>query len=205
MRKLVLVLVSFLLVFGSAYAEEIAFYGIPWLSNDEIVLQKLKDANLVRAGIELLTLSEENIVILSETEALGIQQNNLKKYKGFCYSASLKEETKGRIAGFPVDKLVLNFAYDGEYKLLNIKVDLLNADYDKLKDKLILVYGQGETKVFDDEGAELTIWKGDNNSAIVLYAEREMMNYHLYYGRLDAVEILENCLANPDSNDLSGL
>ena len=111
---------------------------------------------------------------------------------------------KGKIAGYPVNDLILTFAYDGEYKLIAVRVELIKGDYDDLKAKLNKVYGEGEHKE-TEEGIWSTVWKGDNNSAVVLYTLNGGIDYTLMYGRLDAADILQNCLAPADPDDVSGL
>ena len=82
-------------------------------------------------------------------------------------------------------------------------VKLINADYESLKEKLVKKYGEGE-RLYDEEGLESFVWKGDNESCIVLFTKSEGIDYELVYGRLDAEEILANCLVS-DPDDVSGL
>lgn len=65
---------------------------------------------------------------------------------------------KGKIAGYPIKDLILTFAYDGEYKLIAVKVELIKGNYDDLKTKLTKVYGEGEHKE-TEEGIWSTVWK----------------------------------------------
>ena len=37
----------------------------------------------------------------------------------------LENSVKGRIAGCPVHNLEMSFAYDGEYKLISVKIELV--------------------------------------------------------------------------------
>lgn len=204
MKKLISILVAVFLLFSCACAEEIVFQNIPWLSNDSTVLQALRNAGLIREGTALPALSNEDVTIFQENEALDYQPSTLPKLNEYSQSISLKEYVKGKIAGSPLQDINLTFAYDGEYKLITVKVTMLNTDYDSLKTKLTKVYGEGEINTVEDEGIETVIWKGDNNTGVLLYTETEGMDYQLYYGRLDAAEILAQCMSvNPD--DISGL
>ena len=205
MKKLFSVLLATLLLFSYAYAEEISFQNIPWMSDDVTALQMLKDAGLYRGIVDVLSLSNDGAIIINENEMLEYQPNTVSEFKNFCFTASLKENIKGKIAGAPIENIILTFAYDGQYKLIAVKVDLLNSDYEMMKTKLTKVYGEGETKNIEDEGIETIIWKGENNTGVLLYTESEGMKYQLYYGRLDAAEILENCLNTSDPDDVSGL
>ena len=71
------------------------------------------------------------------------------------------------------------------------------------KEKLVKRYGEGE-RLYDEEGLEAFVWKGNSEFCIVLFTKSEGIDYELVYGRLDAEEILANCLVS-DPDDISGL
>ena len=110
--------------------------------------------------------------------------------------------------GIPLSVLLkslnLTFAYDGKYKLIAVGLSLVNASYDDIKEKLIRIHGNGEVKIDENEGIDLILWRGDNNSAILLYTLSDGMDYTLMYGRLDAEDIIMNCL-EIDPDETSGL
>lgn len=205
MRKGFLLLLVALLVAGCACAEsEILFQGISWLSNEETTIRNLTEKGFLRGITESLDFSNDKPLIINENTTINYQPNYLPEYSDVCFSASLGASVKGRIAGYPVKDITLTFLYDGEYKLIAAEVGLVHAEYSSLLSKIKKVYGDGETKAVEDEGIEATVWKGANNTGILLYTENNGMNYQLIYGRLDANELLEKC-CDADPNEVSGL
>ena len=49
------------------------------------------------------------------------------------------------------------------------------------------------------------LWVGEDNSCVVLFNYGDEDNYELCYGRLDAADILSNCIVPTDPDDISGL
>lgn len=203
MRRILAITLATLLVFGIASADT-TFQKIEWLTDEESVVSSLRAAGLLLGNPEL-SLTNEKVVYFVSQEALNYQPTSLPEYKDYCYSASLAENVKGKIAGYPVKDIILSFAYDGEYKLIAVKIELLGADYNTINEKLTKVYGEGEVKTIEDEGIESILWGGEDNTGILLYTESEGLSYTLLYGRTDADEILANCLAPGDPDDVSGL
>ena len=205
MKKLIIIilLVGSFLLFSTANADT-TFANIPWLSNDTDTLQALSDAGLLRMNTTTSAFSFFFTAFIVENEVLGYQLNSTDYYNKYCFAVPLKNYVKGKIAGYPVQDILLTFAYNGEFQLVAIKLVLVNADYNSLKTKLTKVYGEGETKHIKEEALESTIWKGDNNSGILLYTESDGYDYTLIYGRLDATKLLANC-ASIDPEDVSGL
>ena len=202
MRKLFCIVISILLMFSIASAEEeITFYNIPWLSNEATVIQTLTEAELVRDGRDDVTSQDDNRYLIVD-DAGFVLPNKVTGADEVNFTIDIA--AKGKIAGYLIKDLVLTFAYDGEYKLISVKVELIKANYDDLKSKLIKVYGEAETKE-TKEGIWSTVWKGDNNSAVLLYSDNEGLDYTLMYGRIDAADIIQNCLAPVDPDDVSGL
>lgn len=201
----VLAIISLLLFLSNfAYAEtEISFQNIPWLSDDITTMNALKSIGILRDGTQILALSDEESVVIVENEMLNYQPKGLSEYKDYCYSISFHDYVKGKIADCPIKNIILTFAYNGEFELISVKVDLLNIDFVSLKEKLCRVYGEGDEKTLE-EGIESIVWKGNNNSGVLLYTESEGYDYQLVYGRLDAEEILKKCTIM-DKDDVSGL
>lgn len=203
MKKIVSVLVSliFLLTMATAMAE-VSFNDVTFLSTDDEVITVLIEKGFAKATTTSVLSNDDKSIYLVANEQLGFQPTYVQDYQSVCFSQIIPG--LGKIAGCPVKKLFLTYAYDGNYKLITLKVELLGADYVVLLDKLTKVYGAAVTKTIEEEGITSNIWK-DGSSAVVLYTESAGIDYTLVYGRIDAVEILSNCLATPDSNDVSGL
>lgn len=204
MRKITGIIIAVLLIFGIASAEvELTFNSVPWLSDEETVYQTLSEAGFLRDGKGInAPRGEYTYLIVDDTEF--VSPDRIMGADEVTYTVDLAGDIKGKIAGYPVKDLILTFAYDGEYKLIAVKVELIKATYNDLKAKLSKVYGEGEHKE-TEEGIWSTVWKGVNNSAIILYTQSEGFDFTLMYGRLDAADILSQCLAAPSPDDVSGL
>lgn len=200
------ILLVLICLFGSASAEneqEILFLNIPWLSSDTDAVRILFEEGYVKFKMDgHIFLQEDNLFLAIDEKdnIIPLCDNN---WENFYYSLSLNDNVKGKIAGYPIKSIHLSFAYDGEYKLILASAELLNVEYLELKGKIEKVYGQGleNTTV---EGYTNTVWKGKNESCILLYTEDDGLSFNLYYGRLDAVKILSDAL-NIDHEDISGL
>lgn len=206
MKKVCLLVMVTALIFCVSIASaesEIGFNDISWLSDESDVLKALMEKGFVRQGITV-SMSNEDCKYLVANERLGYQPRTNKDYEKLCFSMNLSEYAKGKVGGYPVKNMILTFAYDGSYKLISIRVELLDGKYEELKAKLTKVYGDCESFSIEDEETESNIWKGENNSAVMLYTESEGINYTLMYGRTDAVEILQKCMEY-DPDDISGL
>ena len=207
MKKIVCFsLVLTIIIFGScaiAISEnDISFLGIPWLSNESIVFQKLSNDGYLLTINRDKDLSNEECEILRKDEEGHIVQS-IERKNNYCFSTALNKQVKGTIAGYPVSDIVLTFAYNGEYQLLYARVDLLGAEYPDIKNKLTKVYGNCE-EIETIEG-HTYLWTGANNSCVAVFEYYDGKAFDLVYGRLDAAEILENCLAPADPDDVSGL
>ena len=203
MRRIVGFVIFVLLVFEIAAAEgDITFCNIPWLSDEATVIQTLTEAGLKRDGKGGVVSPDYAYIIVDDTGFVSPDRST--GADDVTYAIDLSGEVKGKIGGYPVKNLILTFAYDGEYKLISVKVELIRGNYVDLKAKLIKVYGEAET-IETDEGIWSTVWKGDNNSAVVLYTQSEGNSFTLMYGRLDTTEILQKCMVPADPDNVSGL
>ena len=207
MRKLLCILFTVLYVFGielacAEYTNEKTVFGLQWLANDSDVIQHLTEMKMLSIGESTSAMPQEDVLYIISDDATGYRPYREAGYSEVTYG--MRIGIKGKMAGYPIKSANMVYAYDGDYKLIAVKVELLNADYDELKSKLNRVYGEGEYFV-SVEGIESLVWKDDNNSAVLLYTESEGINYTLMYGRLDATDILQNCLAPADPDDVSGL
>ncbi len=201
MKKIVSVVFVLLLIACMALAmADVSFNSVEFLSTDDIVLNTLTEKGFVKNNTVTDFSNEKNIYLVTN-ELLGFQPTYNPYYQDVCYSQTASGY--GRIAGYPVKGLSMTYAYDGSYRLISVKVDLIGADYATLLEKLTKVYGTAEVKAVEDEGITSNIWK-DGVAAIVLYTESDGADYILMYGRLDAEEILTNCLVS-DPDDISGL
>lgn len=204
MKKLISILLATLFLFSFALAEsEITFQTIPWLSDDVSTFQLLEEAGFVRNGVSSLIFKKDDPIYIVVDDMGFSSPDQVSGAEDVTFSVDLDCSVKGKIGGWPVKDLVLTFAYDGSYKLIAVKVDLINASYDDLRGKLNRVYGDGELTT-TEEGIDSIVWKGENRSAVVLYTQSEGQNYTLIYGRLDAAEILSKCLETTN-DDISGL
>lgn len=206
MKKLVCIILFTVLSCTSALAgdsTDILFQGIPWLSNEEVVLKLLEEKGYYRYG-STLDFTHENVSYFIADDTGMISPDRTMGMKDISFSVCLLEGSRrGKIAGYPVKELYLTFAYDGEYSLIAVKVELLNAPYDDLKEKITRVYGEGQVST-TEEGICSIVWKGSNNSALLLYTQSDGLDYTLMYGRLDADNILSKCL-EAEKDDISGL
>ena len=197
-----LFLIILILLCGSASAEsEITFQNIPWLTSETETVKQLFNLGIVREQELNEELAREGCEYIIFDEAGIYRPYTIRDYEEVCFA--VLPSPRGRIAGYPIKQIKLTFAYDGDYKLISVSVDMIGADYDELKEKLVRVYGDGQYSR-TNEGIESLMWKGDNNSGVLLYTESEGLEFTLIYGRIDAEEILNNCrVSNPD--DVSGL
>lgn len=201
-KKMLAVLMAFILLFSCAYAEsEITFHSIPWLSDDVSTLKLLKEAGIISEDYKESTLNSETGSYIVPNEIINYKPELNMQYADVCLSISLAGSVRGKIAGCPVKNVVLSYAYNGSLQLIAVKVELIGTNYESLETKLAKVYGEGE-KIETEDGVTTSVWKGENNTAILLYSEG--YNYSLIYGRLDAQEILSKCLEE-DVEDVSGL
>ena len=186
-----------------SYAEtDIIFLGIPWLADEESTLNTIKESGYLQEEYKITFSNADTVYLI--TDGMDYYQPMMKQsFSDVCFSISLEGYTRGRIAGHPVKNFVFTFAYDGSAKLLSVKVELINASYHELFEKLSKRYGSSQDIITED-GITQNIWKGDNNSGIVLYTESDGNDYTLVYGYLNAEEVLTKCLES-DPSDLAGL
>ena len=201
MRKILSVMLAlFLLAIMTTAVAEVTFNSIPFLVSDDEVIAGLIEKGFVRKDTSF-ALSNENGTYLVANEILGYQPAFNQSYSDYCFSQHISGF--GRIAGFPVKSMNLTYAYDGVYKLIALKVDMLGANYATLNEKLTKVYGSPDVRRVEEEGIVSNIWK-DGETSVVLYTENDGYDYTLIYGRTDAEEILANCLVS-DPDDVLGL
>ncbi len=204
MFKKILVFFFTLLFIRVSYAEsDVTFQGVPWLENEVTTIQKLDDAGFIRQRDCIPSFTKDQSVYIIENDMGFFSPDRTIGTQDVCFTMDLSGFVKGTIAGCPVKNMVLTFAYDGEYKLIAIKIELVNMDYMILKNKLIKVYGESQQTI-TEEGIESNIWKGANNSAVLLYTQSEGLDYTFIYGRIDAIDILADCLKT-DLDDICGL
>ena len=206
MKRITTLLICLFFLLNCAYADEkeICFQNIPWLTNEFDTMKSLEDIGYLRKGASSnWNLSKENNVYIVTDNEINYRPDLVMSNETVCFSTIIKEDIKGKIAGCPISDIILTFAYDGEYKLIAVKIDLINSNYNDIKKKIYNKYGEGEYNI-TTEGIESTIWKGADNSAILLYTDSNGLDYTLMYGRLDASEILSNCY-KIDPDDVSGL
>ncbi len=203
-----LVLILIIILSTVAFSEsELTFQGIPWLSDEEMAIRVLKDNNFISEEEEPIIVENEGVYIKKD-ETIIARPSKIENHENYCIS--LKGKVKKKIAGYPVNDLLLTFAFDGaNTQLISVKVELDNASYTDILNKLKKVYGEGETKS-DEDGITSTIWYGGNNSSILLHMIEGGDLFSLLYGRLDGESILlasNESFAdmNVDPEDVSGL
>ena len=202
-KKFSLFVAMIITFFSVAYADtEIIFLNIQWLSNEETVYNDLVEAGFVRSSVNMPDLLDDDPRFINSNSGF-YTPDIIVGVENYAFCMDLKQVIKGKIAGYPINNLKLSFAYDGLYQLLSVTVDLLGATFEDLKTKLTKVYGEGEQTI-TDEGIESVIWKGANNTGVLLYTQSEGLDYTLMYGRLDAEEILSSCMKT-DPDDVTGL
>lgn len=200
MKKIISVVIILLLVVCTVSAmAEVTFNGIEFLSTDDVVINTLVEKGFANGAP---TFSNEINTYLVINEDLGYQPTYVQGYQDVCFSQEVTG--RGKIAGYPVKNLLLAYAYDGSYKLISVKVELIGADYEVMLEKLTKVYGTPDVKVVEEEGITSNIWK-DGETAVLLYTESDGLNFTLIYGRTDTEDILASCLVTSDPDDISGL
>ena len=205
MKRVILFFAVLWLLICTACAEsEITFAGIPWLTNDVTAIDLLEEAGLLRANVQVIDVQEATPTYLIKSDMGWVSPYHLLGVDEVTSCIDLSKVVRGRIAGFPIKNIKLSFAYDGDYKLIAVEVSLINAPYDSIKEKLKRVYGAGEEKKDEDEGIDVVLWHGEDESALLLYTLSDGYNYTLMYGRFDAESIIMNCMS-VDPNDVSGL
>ncbi len=212
-KKLSRLLLLFLvLIHFSSFAKgerEITFQDIPWLSDEKTTFEILNNNGFIRTGFGIPAFTDNDGVYIIKDEGINARPMTTRNYPDASLQISLAKIIKNKIAGYPVTDVLLTFAYNGtESKFISAKVVLFGAKYAEIYDKLCKVYGESETAE-DDDGIVTNIWRGDNNSCVLLYSVNEGNIFNLIYGRLDAEEILIGCInANSvvyDPDDISGL
>lgn len=208
MKKVTYFFLAVIMLFSIAQAEqeqsEILFANIPWLSDETRTISLLNDAKMLRSidACKFIPYNGQGIY-LAEDENGFIWPMVYKVYDDVCISVSLSGYVKGRIGGYAIKDLNLTYAYNGEFQLISAKVELAGADYSSIKRKLETVYGIGEQHINED-GATSVAWKGASNSCILLFTENPNEYFELVYGRLDAKNLLDQCINN-DPNEILGL
>lgn len=188
---------------SEAEDKELIFSKIPWLSSEETTIDILKECGYLRSGFEIGAINNDNSTYLTEDESEFVQPVMSKDYNEVALSISLSGYVKGKVAGYPIKNIILCFAYNGDFQLVSVKLEMIGATYSELKEKLMGIYGACEEKKNQLEMISLN-WKGADKSCVVLFNENADDSYELIYGRLDAAELLSNCL-EIDPNDVSGL
>ena len=197
MKKTILRLTAALLLlvfsFGACLAEqsaeeqEIRFLDIPWESSMEEVGSLLEASGLInQAGVERIDSSIKRKsrsigMILEERDGeIGYGRARGKNQAGFRLMSDMFAQ---EYLGCEIHNIGFTFAYDGENtKLLSVEVSTMpGADEEQLEKDLKALYGNGKQGEDDSR-----FWKGANNTGLLLWGFGE-----LYYGRLDAQEILD--------------
>lgn len=204
MKKTIAIILVAVLCISNAYAEkEVTFLGIPWMSDEDTTIKMLKEGGYIRSGVSTPILSQENMSYLVKDESGFIAPAKITGLENVVFMESLKEMIKGKIAGYPIKDLMLTYVYDGEYRLIAARIELYQAEYIEIKEKLKTVYGEGEEKE-TEEGIISISWQGDNNSAVLLYTENDGYKYTLMYGRTDVLEIITKTVEK-DPENVAGL
>ena len=142
MKKIVSVVMALLLVLSITSASaEVTFNGVEFLSTDDVVISTLTEKGFT-SGAPVFSNEKSTYLVINED--LGYQPTYVPTYQDVCFSQIVSG--RGKIAGYPVKNLILAYAYDGSYKLISVKVELLGADYTTLLEKLTKVYGAPEVK-----------------------------------------------------------
>jgi hypothetical protein len=184
-----------------ALADEISFLNIPWLSDEVYVSQTLFDKGYISEKGDIYSIDSFCYIKENDNSIEKVEKND---NQSTCRSSKISEAARGKIAGYPISSIKLSYAYDGKCQLISAEINLIEANYSDILQKLEKVYGEG-TEIETELGYKEVIWKGDNNTAVLLYTENDGLDFSLIYGRLDAEEILQNCLAPADPDDVSGL
>lgn len=198
---------SVIIVFLSALAAVNGIQLDPW---DTIMMAKAAENEYVGVNCGKLDQScevlckKDQLLYLEENSDGSIERMESKGNNSICRSVKITDAARGKIAGCPVSNIILTYAYDGTYQLIYTELTLLGASYNEIKQKLETVYGEGITYE-TDMGYQIVSWEGTNNTTVALYTESDGLDFSLIYGRTDATEILQNCLAPANPDDVSGL
>lgn len=201
MKRVSMLILAFFLCISIAFAESgMTFSSLPWLLGESSV-----ESIVCSVGLQMESntiISNDHAVYFVADDTLGYQPTFLPELSDVCIVKSM--DVMGKIAGYPIKDIILCYAYDGTMKLISMEIKFIRADYESLLTKITRAYGEAETCIIEDEGIISNLWRYNDKSGILLYTESEGAEYTLLYGRLDAVDILNNCLCS-DPEDISGL
>ncbi len=198
-KMLCLVLSLMLLLSCSALAEEekeITFQGVPWGSSKEETRQIWIDQGFVKPNPPAGSGSNGNYGFSFSAEG------DLVYFSGSddtmcCHSFKISALEVTTLASYELNKVCEFYACDRVEDgtalmmvLVELKVSDGEAAYDDLTAKLASIYGQYEGLTWEDYGMVVNMWKGANNTVVVLAPDGNTGLVTLLYGTLDAEKIL---------------
>ena len=200
-RRFALIFLICFLVTQTAIAEtEITFQGIPWLSNEKILIDKLNEFGITTSFTQLSMKQDRDAFLIIEDDTGFISPDHAFGADDVLYSLSVTGPMKGKMGGYPLKDLKFTLTQDGDFYLLAAQVNLVGATYQDIKKNLTEVYGE-TTEITTEEEIRYCVWKGDKNSCVLLFTYGN--DYTLIYGRLDALNILKKCLNRNDPDNLN--
>lgn len=203
-------------------SSEIVFQNIPWGASIVDVERLLKEQGATNDNYDVDTRVE--------SLSYGPNTGHMTEQGLGCRIWDFGVPSQYRIAGYSVDSLFAYCYYDYEeakvhrdaasshFILIELELSVTNADvaFSDLSAKLSSLYGI-ETVLEDSTGwissggnydthETWSVWKGDNNTAVVLYQEKDIMRSDssitknkltLAYGKTDMLSVLQE-LTNAD-------
>ena len=220
MRRAIACILLLAVFCSTAYAEDVFFRGIPWLSSIDDVFNEIGilDAETVepsKDNVKQLFMSYDNTI--DGFGALVLDDWESYNDAGYSYTPYMICPDLD-VAGYKVTWLDLQFMYSiedgnvltdkdhaqfisGKYQ---IRPEDYQAAYEDLRDKLIWLYGEPVTEEsdkfgFDQKGTKrYSIWQGNNGASILLFVKfhkenttLSMNSLTIEYAKTDAVEQLE--------------
>lgn len=196
MKKRLAALLSIMLVMGLscaafAYDGEITFQDMPWYEP--------RTKSDIESSLNALDIEQTDTVWLREISKKGklsAEEYNAKGKKIFGIARNVQPEKP--IGGYENVSASMYYLIDGDqWGLFRVECLITVQNYDEayadLKRKLESVYGEAR---IDKNGAEVSIWTGDNDTAITLVRPTEVYAFSLTYEKMDVKDRTKQAVKN---------
>lgn len=228
MKKALTILVSIMLLFTlpisgagtEGITKQATVYGIPWFSSTDEVVRRLIDNQFIASAESIFIMDKVGLDYILDKQA-GL--TSVGDYSTVMTAITLVnnfEISDIKMAGYLIDMMEVNFAYDGsQTKLISVVVKLQAPDGYKVSDnmlpdiltKLEKLYGV-TTETGEDNRRNYVFFGAEQTAINVQYSSWADTTLTLVYGTLDALPLLEENLEQlrnqqngVSSDDLSGL
>lgn len=190
------------------YEAEITFQNIPWLSQQDEVLQMIKDAGIIEgifgSGLQAVVWPENVMDFLDFNNRPALTLD---------YGINAYTHSDIKIGGYIPDGISWSFMYDlsenptkenGNERLYGIRIIYKNESgvnitedtslLDDLTEKLSSVYGKGKEIAFSfyDYNLKGTVWYGQNETGVCIYQDWSDDTVNIYYGKTNGYQLRDN-------------